>query len=137
MAARGILAVVAISAGFVASAACAAEAPSAAPASVPPPSLAAITAADQLLIDMGVKESVAKTVPTMMAELERNVTNTRPEIRQSLREVLSSIKPEFDKSAQDTYGKVEALLALAMSEKELEDVAAFFSSSTGKKYLAI
>ena len=109
----------------------------AATAAVPPPSPAAIAAADQLLIAMGVKETIAKTVPAMMAEFERNVTTTRPEIRDSLRETLTAIKPEFDKSAKQTYEKVEALLALAMTEKELDDVAAFFTSPAGKKYLAI
>ncbi len=102
-----------------------------------PPSPAAIAAADQLLIDMGVKESIAKTVPSMMAELETNVTTTHPEIRDSLRQTLTAIKPEFDKSAQLTYEKVEALLALALNEKEIVEVAAFFTSPTGKKYLAI
>ncbi len=119
-------------------AAYAADATSAADtAAPPPPSQAAVAAADQLLTAMGVKETIAKTVPTMMAEFERNLTTTRPEIRDSLRETLIAIKPEFDKSAQLTYGQVEALLALAMSEKELEDVAAFFTSATGRKYLAI
>jgi hypothetical protein len=103
----------------------------------PPPSQAAIAAADQLLIDMGVKQSIAKTVPSMMAELETNVTTTHPEIRDSLRQTLTAIKPEFDKSAQLTYEKVEALLALALSEKEIIEVAAFFNSPTGKKYLAM
>jgi hypothetical protein len=111
--------------------------PPAASAVPPPPSQAAIAAADKLLIAMGVKETIATTVPTMMTELERNVTNTRPEIRDSLRATLTEIKPEYDKSAQLTYEKVEALLALAMNEKELVEVAAFFTSPTGKKYLAI
>ncbi len=107
------------------------------PAVPPPPSPAAIAAADQLLIDMGVKQSIAKTVPSMMSELETNVTNTRPEIRDSLRQTLLAIKPDFDKSAQLMYEKVEALLALALSEKEIVDIAAFFESPTGKKYLAL
>ncbi len=109
-------------------------APAAAPAA---PSPGAVAAADQLLIAMGVKDTIAKTVPTMMAEFEHNVTTTRPEIRDSLRATLIAIKPEFDKSAQLTYEKVEALLALALSEKELEEIAAFFASPTGKKYLAM
>ncbi len=107
------------------------------PAVPAPPSPAAIAAADQLLIDMGVKQSIAKTVPSMMAELETNVTTTHPEIRDSLRQTLTTIKPEFDKSAQLTYEKVEALLALALNEKEIVEVAAFFNSPTGKKYLAM
>jgi len=104
---------------------------------VAPPSAAAIAAADKLLIAMGVKETIARTVPTMMSELERNVVTTRPEIKDSLETTLVAIKPEFDKSAQQTYGKVEALLALAMPEKDLIDVAGFFTSPLGQKYLAL
>ena len=115
-----------------------APAPAPAASAIPaPPSPAAIAAADQLLIDMGVKESIAKTVPSMMAELETNITKTHPEVRDSLRQTLVAIKPEFDKSAQLTYEKVEALLALALSEKEIIEIATFFNSPTGKKYLAM
>ena len=110
----------------------------AATADVPaPPSPAAVKAADQLLTAMGVKENVAKTVPTMMTEFEQNIARTRPEIRDSLRDTLVTIKPGFDDSAKQTYEKAEALLALAMPEKELEDVATFFTSPTGKNFLAI
>ncbi len=116
-------------------------APAATPApaatAVPPPSPTAIKAADQLLTAMGVKETIAKTVPTMMTEFEHNLTTTRPEIRDSLRQTLVEIKPEFDNSAKLTYQKAEALLALAMPEKELEEVATFFTSPTGRNFLAI
>jgi uncharacterized protein len=107
----------------------------AAPAAAPP-SAASITAADAILADIGVKETIALVVPRMMAELERNVTNTRPEIKDSLRETLRSIQPEFDKSAQEVFVRASTLLASQMSEKEIQDVAAFFGSSSGKKYLA-
>jgi hypothetical protein len=136
---RTLTALILSCAVFIGPAAYAAEttAPAAAAAIPPPPSPAAIVAADQLLIDMGVKQSIAKTVPSMMSEFETNVTTSRPEIRDSLRQTLTAIKPEYDKSAQLTYEKVEALLALALSEKELVDIAAFFDSPTGKKYLAL
>jgi hypothetical protein len=117
----------------------AAPAPAAATAPAPtaPPSAAALADADKLLLAMGVKESIARTVPTMMTEFEQNVGTSRPEIRESLRETLTAIKPQFDKSAQDIYAKAEALLALAMTEKDLADVTAFFQSAAGKKYLEI
>lgn len=114
-----------------------APAAGAASTTVAPPSAAAVAAADKLLIVMGVKETIAKTVPAMLSELERNILTTRPEIKDSLEATLLTIKPEFDKSAQQTYAKVEALLALAMSEKDLVDVAAFFTSPLGQKYLAL
>jgi hypothetical protein len=109
-------------------------APAAAPAA--PLSPASIAAADAILGDIGVKQTIALVVPGMMAELERNVTNTRPEIRDSLRETLRSIQPEFDKSAQEVFVRASTLLASQMSDKEIADVAAFFGSPSGKKYLA-
>ncbi len=112
----------------------AAPPPAAAPA---PPSPAAIAAADTILAEIGIKQSVALVVPAMMTELERNVTKTRPEIRDSLRETLKAIKPEFDKTAEQTYSTAATILAQQMSEKEIVDVAAFFESPAGKKYLAI
>jgi uncharacterized protein len=112
-------------------------APAAAPAAPGAPSPAAIAAADRVLGDIGVKESIALVVPGMMAELETNVTRTRPEIKDSLRATLKSIQPEFDKTARETYDEAATLLASLMSEKELTDVAGFFDSPSGKKYIAV
>ena len=108
--------------------------PAAAPVPLaPPPTPAALAAADQILANMGVKQSIAIAVPSMMAELERNLTTTRPDIRDSLRETLKAIQPDFDQSAKETYEKAEALLTADMNEKELTDVAALLLESIGKK----
>ena len=129
--ARGLLLV----AAFYASAGAFAAEP-AASAAPPPPSPAAVSAADAILGEVGVKQSIALIVPGLLTQLERNVTNTRPEIRDSLRETLHAIQPEFDKSAQHMYTQAAALLASQMPEKELKDVADFFGSPAGKDYLA-
>jgi hypothetical protein len=116
----------------------AAAPPAPAPAAAPGmPSPAAVAAADRILGDIGVKESIALVVPGMMAELEGNVTRTRPEIKDSLRATLKTIQPEFDTTARQTYDHAATLLASEMSEKEITDVAAFFDSPTGKKYISI
>jgi uncharacterized protein len=115
-----------------------AAAPAPATAAAPgAPSPAAVAAADRILIDIGVKESVALVVPGMMAELEANVTRTRPEIKDSLRATLKAIQPEFDATARQTYDQAATLLASEMTEQEVTDVAAFFDSPSGKKYVAI
>ena len=101
------------------------------------PSAAAFAAADTILADMGVKRTLSFVVPGMLTEFERNLTTTRPEIKDQLRDTLRAIQPEFDKSAQDMYLKATALMVTMMSEKDLEDVAAFFNSPAGKKYLAL
>ena len=115
----------------------AAAQPSAAAPTAGQPSPAAIAAADTILADVGIKQSIALVVPAMMSELEQNVTKTRPEIRDSLRQTLQAIKPEFDKTAEQTYNTAATLLAQQMSEKEIVDVAAFFESPAGKKYLVV
>ena len=133
---------------FAASSVSAARAASTAPPAGPPPaakepataaspSPAAIAAADKILGDIGLKQSIAIVVPGMMAELETNVTRTRPEIRDSLRATLKAIQPEFDQTAKQTYVKAATLLAEQMSEKDILDVAAFFESPAGKKYVQV
>jgi uncharacterized protein len=113
-----------------------APAPAAAPAPAGP-SPAAIAAADKILGDIGLKQSIAIVVPGMMMELETNVTRTRPEIKDSLRATLKAIQPDFDQTAKQTYSEAAALLASQMSEKDITDVAAFFDSPAGKKYLEV
>jgi uncharacterized protein len=112
-------------------------APAATPASPAGPSPAAITAADTILNTIGLKQSIAIVVPGMMAELETNVTRTRPEIKDSLRATLKAIQPEFDQTARQTYIQAESLLASQMSEQDITQVAAFFNSPAGKKYVQV
>jgi hypothetical protein len=111
----------------------------AAPAATAPaaPSVASIGAADTILGTIGLKQSIAIVVPGMMQELETNVTRTRPEIRDSLRATLKTIQPEFDQTARETYVQAESMLASQMSEQEITQVAAFFDSPAGKKYIAV
>jgi hypothetical protein len=111
----------------------------AAPATTAPagPSPAALTAADTILNTIGLKQSIAIVVPGMMQELETNVTRTRPEIRDSLRATLKAIQPEFDQTARQIYIQAESLLAAQMSEQEITQVAAFFESPAGKKYVQV
>jgi hypothetical protein len=101
------------------------------------PSPAAVADADKILNDIGLKQSIALVVPGMMVELETNVTRTRPEIRDSLRATLKAIQPEFDQTAKQTYSEAATLLASQMSEKEIAEVASFFESPVGRKYVQV
>jgi hypothetical protein len=119
-----------------------AASPAPAPATAAPttgapaePSPAALAAADKILETIGLKQSIAIVVPGMMQELETNVTRTRPEIRESLRATLKAIQPEFDQTAKQVYAQAEGLLAAQMSEQDIIQVAAFFESPAGKKYI--
>ena len=108
-----------------------------APATPAVPSVASIAAADTILGTIGLKQSIAIVVPGMMQELETNVTRTRPEIRDSLRATLKTIQPEFDQTARQTYIQAESMLVSQMSEQDITQVAAFFDSPAGKKYVEV
>ena len=54
-----------------------------------------------------------------------------------LRATLKAIQPEFDQTAKQTYAQAESLLASQMSEKDITEVAAFFESPAGKKYVEV
>jgi len=114
-----------------------AASPAPAPTTAAPaePSPAALAAADKILETIGLKQSIAIVVPGMMQELETNVTRTRPEIRESLRATLKAIQPEFDQTGKQVYAQAEGLLAAQMSEQDIIQVAAFFESPAGKKYI--
>jgi hypothetical protein len=141
--ARGFLALIMLASLSVAARAAettppaAPAAPPAAPAAAPAPSPAAIAAADTILGDIGIKQTISLVVPGMLTQLESNVTRTRPEIKESLRQTLRSIQPEFDKTAVQTFNSAAAILASQMSEKEIVELAAFFESPLGKKYVAM
>jgi uncharacterized protein len=121
---------------FAAPPAFAEDAAPAAPAAPAAMSPAADAATDQILNAMGIKRTLELIIPGMMTEFEQNVATTRPDLREPLRQTLQGIKPEFDKQAMGVYIQAKALLASLMSEKELVDVAAFFTSPTGQKLLA-
>lgn len=125
-----------LAAALLAGAGARAEDAPAAPAN-PSPSPAAVAAAGDILGAIGVKQRIALVVPAMLSELERNVTTTRPEIKDSLRQALQTIQPEFNKTAIDVFNQAATLLAMQLSEKEVLEVAAFYNSPTGKKFVAI
>jgi hypothetical protein len=133
--ARGILTAATVLARLSASASAADTSQAATTPTAPSP--AAIAAADTILADLGVKQSMALIVPRMMTELEHNVTNTRPEIKDSLRETLRAIQPEFDKAAQQAFSEAAVIFASQLSEKEIQEVAAFYESPLGKKWASV
>jgi hypothetical protein len=105
-------------------------------ASAQEPTPAALNYASQIFLDVGVKASLDQVVAGMASQLEHNVTATRPELRDALRETLIAIAPEFLKTEQGVLGDAAKFLASRMTEQELKETAAFFEGATGKKYVA-
>ena len=108
----------------------------AAPASTAPaPSPAALGYAATILNDIGMKPSLDRIVPGMLAEMQHEILATRPELKDPLGEAVQTVTPEFLKSEQVVLDAAAKALASLMTEQELKEVAAFYESPTGKKFV--
>ncbi len=105
-------------------------------ASADEPTPAALNYANQILVDVGMKPALDLVVPQMLSGLDRSVTTTRPELKEALQSSLVAIEPEFVKTEQGVLAASAKFLASRMTEQELKDVAAFYESPTGKKFMA-
>jgi len=109
----------------------AAPAPAATPA---PPSAAALGYAATILNDIGLKPSLDRVVPAMFAQLQQDVLATRPELKEPLAQAVQTVSPDFFKSEQIILDDLAKFLAAQLTEQELKDTAAFFESSSGKRF---
>jgi uncharacterized protein len=108
----------------------------AAPARAQEPSPAAIALALNVLTDIGLKSSVESIVPSMLGEINRNISQMHPEMKAALKEVITAAEPDFIKTDTGVLNDIATVLASRMTEQELKETAAFFESPTGKKYIA-
>jgi hypothetical protein len=109
--------------------------PPASAATPPAPSPAAVGYAAAILNDVGMKPSLDRIVPGMLAEMQREILTTRPELKDPLGEAVQTVAPEFLKSEQQVLDAAAQALASLMTEQELKDTAAFYESPTGKKFV--
>lgn len=101
------------------------------------PTPAALDYANRIFIDIGVRASLDQIIPALLTELDRNVTNTHPEMKTALDATLHEIEPDFIKTEAPVLADIDKALASAMSEQELKETAAFFDSPAGKKFVAV
>jgi hypothetical protein len=116
----------------------AAPAPAAAPAVLPPPAEptpAQMAVARELITSSGIAGSFQLVVPQYLDQIGGALTRTRPDIAADLNTVLLGLKPEFEKQVGDMTETGARLFAQRFSQKELEDIVAFFKSASGKKYV--
>ena len=77
----------------------------------------------------------AMTGPLLNQLQQMNVT--RPEIRQDLDQVVAILRPEVDQKKQEMIDSTARIFTTRMTEAELKEVAAFYKSPVGQKYVLI
>jgi hypothetical protein len=99
------------------------------------PTPAALEAAHTIIVASGLTRSFDLVIPQTFAQLELSVETTRPELKENLHATLLTLVPEFGKTERDLVDSSAQVLAKHMSEQELKDIANFFLSPSGKKYV--
>jgi hypothetical protein len=99
------------------------------------PTPAAIGYALTILNDVGMKPSLDRVVPTLLAELQRESLRTHPELKDPLQAAVTAVTPEFLASEQNVLNESATFLASQMTEDELKQTAAFYESPVGKKFI--
>jgi hypothetical protein len=99
------------------------------------PSPAMVAEARTIIMTSGIVKSFDAVVPQMLGILERNALSTRPDIKDKLHATLLQLEPEFMKSEDQVINAAAVSLAKRMTDEDLKATAAFFQSSSGKKYV--
>jgi uncharacterized protein len=111
-------------------------APAAAPAAPAEISPAALDLAKEVVQSSGVARSFETLIPQFLEQARASLGTTRPEIAKDLGEVITQIRPEFDKQRDDMMTLAARVFAKRLTEPELKDIATFFKSASGQKYVS-
>jgi hypothetical protein len=120
------------------------DAPAAPPASPAPASPAIpapitpsqLAAARALVIASGMSRSFTVVIPQFVNQIGSSLTETRPELTEDLKAVFAALAPEFIKQADEMTDIAAQIFAKHMSEADLKAAVAFFTSPSGKQYVA-
>lgn len=102
------------------------------PAQITPAQLAAAREVVQL---SGIANTYNLFYPQLAEALVGNLSRTRPELRDPLIETVRALQAEFAKRNEQMVESTARNFASVMSEKALQETAAFFKSEAGKAYV--
>ncbi len=98
------------------------------------PSAGHLALAREVAITSGMTRSFDAMVEPFLDQLEQ-MNVTRPEIKQDLQQVVAQLRPELEQQKQKMVDNAAKAFAIRMSEPELKEVAAFYRTPAGKKYV--
>jgi hypothetical protein len=90
--------------------------------------------AREVLLGSGIARSFDSIIPAFSDQIRQNAV-TRPELTKDLDEVLASLQPEMELQKQAMINTAARIYATRLTEAELPDIATFFRSPAGKRYV--
>lgn len=100
----------------------------------PKPSASHLEVARVVVTASGIARSFDGMIPGFVQQVRRTLV-TRPELSKDLEEIFVKITPEFEATKQELVETAARLYAKNLSEPELKEIAAFFNSAAGKRYV--
>ena len=113
--------------------------PPAAPAAAAPAAAQTFSAshlalAREVMLSSGIARSFDSILPAFAEQIRKQAV-TRPEITKDLDAVLVGLEPEMQLQKQRMVDIAARTYAAKLSEAELKDIATFFRSTSGKRYV--
>jgi hypothetical protein len=98
------------------------------------PSASQLALAREVAIGSGMTRSFDAIAEPMLDQLQQ-MDVTRPEIKKDLADVVAILRPEIEQQKQQMVNTASRIFATQMTEAELRDIATFFKSPSGLKYV--
>jgi hypothetical protein len=92
--------------------------------------------AKEVIAASGLGRNFDFLVPQMMDQLRNAFAQTRPEIVDELTKTMLALKPEFDAQREEVLTSAATVYATYLTEPELKEIAAFFKSPAGARYVS-
>lgn len=93
-----------------------------------------LEAAREVLAASGVARNFDAVVPGITEAMRRQLV-TQPALSEDIAEVLEELKPELELQRRSMVTRAATALARQLTEEELTEIAAFFNSPAGKRYV--
>jgi hypothetical protein len=104
------------------------------PAPMPEAAPSHISACRELAISSGIVRSFDAIIEPTLAQLKQ-MNVTRPEVRSDLDKVVELLRPEMELQKQQMITLTARVYTKYMSEAECNQIAGFFKSPVGRKYV--
>ncbi|RDV01966.1 DUF2059 domain-containing protein [Undibacter mobilis] len=105
------------------------------PALAQQPSPAALKMAGEIVKITGGLELFAPIVPGVVEQSRQFFVQQNPMITNDINEVAAQIRKDYESRVSEVHNKVTEIYAANLSEQELKDILAFYTSPAGKKFL--
>lgn len=93
-----------------------------------------LTLAREVMMSSGIARSFDSVLPSFADQI-RQQSVTRPDLTKDLDQVIESLQPEMELQKQRMINIAARIYATKLTEAELQDIANFFRSPAGKRYV--